>query len=60
MESRGNPRIEGFCAIARAGPQADDFYRRRCGMTDLGADPNYQNLRYFEMTEEQSRVFIEE
>ena len=41
-------------------PQADDFYRRRCGMTDLGADPNYQNLRYFEMTEEQSRVFIEE
>ena len=29
-------------------------------MTDLGADPNYQNLRYFEMTEEQSRVFIEE
>lgn len=41
-------------------PQADDFYRRRCGMTDLGSDPAYQNLRYFEMTTDQARVFLEE
>jgi hypothetical protein len=40
-------------------PQADDFYRR-CGMTDLGSDPAYQNLRYFEMTAEQARAFIGE
>lgn len=39
-------------------PQADDFYRR-CGMTDLGPDPAYQNLRYFEMTAEQARAFLE-
>lgn len=38
-------------------PQADDFYRR-CGMTDLGLDPAYQNLRYFEMTAEQARAFL--
>jgi hypothetical protein len=41
-------------------PQADDFYRRRCGMTDLGPDQAYQNLRYFEMTAEQARSFLEE
>jgi GNAT superfamily N-acetyltransferase len=39
-------------------PQADDFYRRN-GMTDLGPDPTYQNLRYFEMTAEQARAFLE-
>lgn len=41
-------------------PQADDFYRCRCGMTDLGPDQNYQNLRYFEMTAEQALAFLEE
>lgn len=41
-------------------PQADEFYRRRCGMTDLGPDAAYQNLRYFEMTVEQARAFLEE
>ena len=40
-------------------PQADDFYRR-CGMTDLGPDQAYQNLRYFEMTAEQARALLEE
>jgi GNAT superfamily N-acetyltransferase len=39
-------------------PQADDFYRR-CGMTDLGSDHAYQNLRYFEMTTDQARAFLE-
>lgn len=41
-------------------PQADDFYRRRCGMTDLGQDAAYQNLRYFEMTAAQARAFLDE
>ena len=27
-------------------PQADGFYARVCGMTDLGTDPSYHNLRY--------------
>ena len=39
-------------------PQADDFYRR-CGMVDLEPDPTYQNLRYFEMTAEQARAFLD-
>lgn len=39
-------------------PQADDFYRK-AGMTDLGPDPQYQNLRYFEMTDEQARAFLD-
>ena len=39
-------------------PQANDFYANTCGMKDLGADPDYQNLRYFEMTPEQARKFI--
>lgn len=33
-------------------PQANGFYANVCGMTDLGPDTNYQNLRYFEMTPE--------
>ncbi len=41
-------------------PQADGFYRDRCGMTDLGPDPHYQGLRYFEMTPEQARTFLDE
>jgi len=40
-------------------PQADNFYRR-IGMTDLGPDSTYQNLRYFEMTVEQARAFFEQ
>ena len=39
-------------------PQADAFYRK-IGMTDLGPDSAYQNLRYFEMTAEQARAFLE-
>ncbi|MGY4408047.1 GNAT family N-acetyltransferase [Bradyrhizobium sp. USDA 3315] len=39
-------------------PQADNFYRK-IGMTDLGQDAAYQNLRYFEMTSEQARAFFE-
>ena len=40
-------------------PQADSYYRK-IGMTDLGRDPIYQNLRYFEMTSEQARTLLEQ
>ena len=40
-------------------PQADAFYRN-IGMTDLGPDAAYQNLRYFEMTAERARAFLEQ
>jgi hypothetical protein len=39
-------------------PQANGFYANVCGMTDLGADQDYQGLRYFEMTPEQAEAFI--
>jgi hypothetical protein len=39
-------------------PQAETFYRNICGMTDLGPDEDYQNLRYFESTVEQSAKFL--
>ncbi|UUO06906.1 hypothetical protein M4951_01005 [Blastopirellula sp. J2-11] len=41
-------------------PQADLFYREKCGMTDLGPDTAYDPhpLRYFEMTEEQAAKFL--
>ena len=39
-------------------PQANGFYANTCGMTDLGADPDYKGLRYFEMTPEQARTFV--
>ena len=41
-------------------PQADDFYRDTCGMSDFGKDPAYLNLRYFEMTAIQALAFIDE
>ena len=39
-------------------PQANGFYANTCGMTDLGADPGYENLRYFEMTPERAWAFV--
>lgn len=41
-------------------PQANDFYANKVGMADMGQDPDYQNLRYFEMTPEQAEAFIKE
>jgi hypothetical protein len=38
--------------------QAEDFYRHRCGMTDGGPDSSYDDLRYFEFTEEQANRFL--
>lgn len=40
-------------------PQANDFYANKVGMTDLGQDATYHNLRYFEMTPEQAEAFIQ-
>ena len=39
-------------------PQADEFYRDRCKMSDLGPDAACQGLRYFEMTAEQAEAFL--
>lgn len=39
-------------------PQAEKWYSGRCGMTDLGPDPNYNDLKYFEMTPEQASKFL--
>lgn len=39
-------------------PQANGFYANTCGMMDLGVDPDYEGLRYFEMTPEQARAFV--
>ena len=41
-------------------PQSNSFYANKIGMTDMGPDPDYQNLRYFEMTPEQAEAFIKE
>lgn len=41
-------------------PQADTFYRSRCGMTDLGPDASKRgNLLYFEMTEQQAAQYMQ-
>jgi hypothetical protein len=37
--------------------QSAEFYRTKCGMTDLGLDPTYHGLAYFEMTEGQAKTF---
>lgn len=42
-------------------PQSDAFYRTACGMEDLGPDLKERcQLRYFELTEAQARVFLME
>ena len=39
-------------------PQANGFYANTCGMTDLGTDPDHEDLRYFEMSSENALAFI--
>jgi hypothetical protein len=39
-------------------PQSHVFYADKCGMTDLGPDPKYQDLHYFEMTVEQAERYL--
>jgi hypothetical protein len=50
---------EGFKWPARASFVVPGQRYRKIGMTDLGQDSAYQNLRYFEMTAEQARAFLE-
>lgn len=38
--------------------QSENWYEQICGMTNLGPDPAYADLRYFEMTEGQAQVFL--
>jgi hypothetical protein len=40
-------------------PQAETFYARNCGMTDLGKDKRKEGLRYFEMTPKQAAAFLQ-
>ena len=40
-------------------PNSAQWYRGYCGMTDLGIDADYQQLRYFEMTPAQAAKFVE-
>ena len=37
-------------------PEVEGWYRR-CGMTELGPDPDYYGLKYYEMTPEQANDF---
>lgn len=41
-------------------PQAEEFYRDRCKMSDLGPDPDpeHQGLRYFEFTKDEAQKFL--
>lgn len=39
-------------------PQSDNWYANVIKMIDLGRDPGYQNLRYFEVTPEIAQAFI--
>lgn len=39
-------------------PQAEEFYRDKCGMACLGADPDYQKLSYYELTAEAAKRFV--
>lgn len=41
-------------------PQAEPFYRDRCGMIDLGLDPDpeHENLRYFEFTKQAAQTYL--
>ncbi len=40
-------------------PQAEEFYRAKCGMADLGVDPFYEDLHYLKMTPAQSQAFLD-
>ena len=39
-------------------PQAEGFYDRRCLMAGFGADPNYDDLKYFEFSAEAAEAFL--
>lgn len=39
-------------------PQAEEFYRDKCGMQGSGNDTQYQNLPYYEMTRDLAQQFM--
>lgn len=39
-------------------PQAEPFYKSRCRMTELGQDPGYFDLTYFEFTSRQAMDWL--
>ena len=39
--------------------QAEVFYQRDCGMTPLGSDRRKEDLRYFEFSRAQAKVFLQ-
>lgn len=39
-------------------PQSKPFYTGACEMQALGADPNYQNLEYYELTAAKAAEFL--
>ncbi len=39
-------------------PQADSWYSAKCGMTDHGPDPAYDDLHYFTMSPNQAKAFL--
>ncbi|MCK4705190.1 MAG: hypothetical protein KAT90_06915 [Gammaproteobacteria bacterium] len=39
-------------------PQSKEFYEIKCGMTDFGPDVSKDNMHYFEMSNEQAKVFL--
>jgi len=41
-------------------PQAERFYDSVCGLTEIGRDPNKQNLLYFECSPEAAEKFLDE
>lgn len=55
--SRGYRGRVGLHAL----PQAEEFYRNRCEMIDLGPDPSSDHfgLRYFEHTKETGQAFLQ-
>lgn len=40
-------------------PDAEGFYRDRCGMIDLGIDDSHERLRYFEFTPDLANQFLQ-
>jgi hypothetical protein len=40
-------------------PQAESFYRERCRMQEVGPDPAYYDLTYFEFTGQQAAAWLD-
>ena len=40
-------------------PQAEEFYRDKCGMRFLENDPHYEDLPYYEFSRKSAKTFVE-